>query len=345
MVTPDALARIWGEIESSPMPRNSGWVRRQTNPGAFVPGYAAVACVDGSRSLMIDIPINALGVLQDLPITGGLTVRLEQPLEGVPSDQRTLVVELEDRQYDDIFEIFCAHLIDGLSKCAKVQDATTLLLARLVRWQDFLRHSHDHLGRQAIIGLFGELWLLRHLLIPHLGISAVGSWTGAQKAPQDFIFPGVCAIEVKTSTSRPMGSVFIHGERQLDDTDLRCLFLVCLRIELDDAGESLNEIVAALRERASTAPEFAAGFEILLAQAGWLARHAPKYEQMRFRMAQKRFFEVSVDFPRLLPASLAVGIDNVEYRLDLKACASHERSLADVEHAFSSLDFSSFTVS
>jgi len=318
------------------MPRDRGWVRRQVNPGAVVPGYAAVACVDSARSFMIDIPITSLGVLQELPITGGLTVRLEPPLEGVPSDQRTLLVELEDRQYDDIFEIFCAHLIDGLSKCVKVIDATTLLLSRLARWQDFLRQTRDHLGRQAVIGLFGELWFLRDLLIPQMGLSALSAWTGAQNAPQDFVFPEKGALEIKTSTSRPMGSVVIHGERQLDNTGLGCLFLVCLRLEFDETGESLNEVIAALREQALMTPEFAVGFETLLAQAGWLERHAPNYESMRFRVAQLRFFEVSGDFPRLLPTSLCVGVDNVQYRLDLKACTDHERSRADFEHMFSS---------
>ncbi len=319
------------------MPRDPGWVRRLVNPGAVVPVYAAVASISATRSLMIDIPIGALGVLQDLPITRGLAVRLEPPLKGVPSNQRTLLLALEDRQYSDIFDIFCAHLIDGLSKCAKVLDATTMLIARLNRWQGFLDHAHDRLGKAAIVGLFGELWFLRDFLIPVVGISALASWTGAQKAPQDFLFPGVCAVEVKTSTQRPMGSVIIHGEGQLDDTGLHCLFLACFRLEIDDTGESLNEVVAALRLRAATAPEFAAGFETLLAQAGWLDRHAPHYELMRFRVVQQRFFEISGDFPRLLPKSLAVGIDRVDYQLDLKACARHERSRADVEQTFSSL--------
>jgi hypothetical protein len=339
-VSPDSLARIWVEIENSRMSHDRGWVRRQTNPGAVVPVHAAIACSDSRRSLMIDIPLGALGVLQDLPITGGLAVRLEAPLEGVPSDQRTLLVELEDRQYNDIFEIFCAHLIDGLSKCVKVYDATTLLLARLTRWQDFLRRSRDHLGQQAVIGLFGELWLLRDLLIPQGGVGTISSWAGAQQAPQDFIFPGLCAVEVKTSTARPVGSATIHGERQLDDTGLRCLFLACLRLEVDDRGESLNEVVASLRERTATAPEFADGFEFLLAQAGWLERHAPFYESLRFRVAQQRFFEVSGKFPRVIPGALPPGVDNVAYCLDLKTCVDHERSRSYVEQLFSSLDLS-----
>jgi hypothetical protein len=336
-VTPDKLAQTWAEIERSPMPHDRGWVRRQTNPGAAVPVHAAVACVGGRRSLMIDIPSSSLGMLQQLPITGGLAVKLEPPLEGVPSDQRTLLLELEDRKYDDIFEIFSAHLIDGLSKCAKVLDATTLLLARLARWQDFLQQTRDCLGPQAVVGLFGELWLLRDLLIPRCGSSALGSWTGAQKAPQDFIFPDMCAIEVKTTTARSLGAVTIHGERQLDGSGLRCLFLVGLRLEHDNSGECLNELVSCLKVQTALAPEFGAEFETLLAQAGWLARHAPHYESMRFRVAQQRFFEVSGNFPRLLPTSLPAGVDNLEYRLDLKACSEYERLRIDVEHAVSSL--------
>ena len=340
-MTPDALARVWAGIESSSIPSDRGWVRRQTNPGATVPVYAAIASLSRRRSLMIDIPISALGVLQDLPITGGLAVRLEPPLEGVPADQRTLLVELEDPQYNDIFEIFCAHLIDGLSRCVKVLDATTLLLARMARWQDFLRHSRDCLGKQAVVGLFGELWILLDLLIPKSGVGVLGSWTGAQKMPHDFNLPGVCAIEVKTSTSHPMDTVIIHGERQLDNTGLHFLFLACLRLEPDNSGQNLNEIITSLRVLAATAPEFAAGFETRLAQAGWLQRHALHYEPLRFRVAQQRFFKISADFPRIVPKFLDLGVDSVDYRLNLKACAAHEQSRTDVEQALLSLNLSS----
>lgn len=319
------LDQLWREIEASHKPQQTGWVRRLANPGAIVSVHAAVACLGGARSLMIDIPLMALGRLQDLPATGGLLVRLVPPLEGARPDQRSLMVELDDAQFTDVFTVFCADLVDGISRCAKIVDAIVLLLRRLERWQEFLSKSIDGLNHGEVIGLFGELWVLRDLFVPLCGIGMVESWTGAQRAPQDFVVPEVCAVEVKTSAARVLSHVRIHGERQLDDTGLACLFLVCLRLEPDsDGGESLNHIVGSLRELTKGAPEFLVLLDRLLTQAGWMERHARRYEQLRFRVAQRRFFRVDNRFPRLLMGALATGISEVEYKLDLKACSTCE---------------------
>ena len=324
-MTSKSLEQLWREIEASHKPQKMGWVRRLTNPGAAILVHAAVACRDGARSLMLDIPIPAVVSLGDLPATGGLSIALVPPLEGVPSGQRSLAIELEDAQFADIFAVFGSDLIDGISGCAKVADAIVLLLRRLERWQEFLSKATDGLGPGEAVGLFGELWVLRDILMPIGGVGLIDSWTGAQRAPQDFVVPGVCAIEVKTSVARVLSRVRIHGERQLDDTGLTCLFLACLRLELDDEkGESLNHVVGELQKLAAGAPEFSILLDRLLTQAGWMERHMHRYEQRRFRVAQRRFFRVDNRFPRLLSGELASGINEVEYQLDLKACGECE---------------------
>lgn len=332
-----SLADIWYAIESSLKPLQTGWVRRLVNPGAIVSVHAAVACHGGKRSLMIDIPIRALGILKDLPVTGGLSVSLVPPLEGMRADQRSLAVELVDAQYSDIFTVFCADLVDRLSQCATINDATVLLLARLERWQEFLSKAMNGLSKPAIVGLFGELWVLKNILVPLGGVGLVESWTGAQRAPQDFIVPNVCAIEVKTSVTEVLTHVRIHGERQLDDSGLVSLFLACLRLEHAADGQSLNHIVAELREEAAKAPEFASKLNKLLADAGWLERHMQRYEAECFRVAQQRFFRVDHRFPRLVTGSLTSGIDEVAYRIDLRACSASECNLAELAATLSSL--------
>ncbi|EZP56616.1 PD-(D/E)XK motif protein [Delftia sp. RIT313] len=319
------LEQLWRELESISHRKSNGWVRRLGNPGAKVSAHVAVACPSGARSLMIDIPTAALGKLQDLPATGGLVVHLAPPLEGVAAGQRTLAVELEDAQFADIFTVFSIDLIDGISSCATAGDAIVLLFRRLERWQDFLAAAADGISQSAVIGLFGELWVLRDVLVPIGGVGMLESWTGAQRAPQDFIIPSVCAVEVKTSLSGPLTHVRIHGERQLDDVGLTCLFLLCLRVERDaDAGESINKLVSDLRSLASSSKEFSILLERLLGQAGWMERHAHRYEHLRLRIAHRRAFRVSNGFPRLIQDSLRPGLSEVDYILELKACTDFE---------------------
>ncbi len=324
-MTSRPLEQLWCEIEASHKIEQTGWVRRLINPGATVPAYAAVACHGGARSIMIDIPILSMAGLRDLPITGGLSVALVPPLEGVPTGQRSLAVELEDAQFADVFNVFGADLVDGISRCAKVAEAIVLLLRRLERWQEFLNKATDGLSSSEVVGLFGELWVLRDILMPIGGVGSIESWTGAQRAPQDFVVPSVCAIEVKTSVARMLSQIRIHGERQLDDVGLACLFLVCLRLELDDEkGEDLNHIVGELRRLTVGAPEFSILLDRRLIQAGWTERHSHRYAQRRFRVAQRRFFRVDSRFPRLLSGELALGISEVEYQVELKACSACE---------------------
>jgi ribosomal protein L44E len=280
---------------------------------------------------MFDIPTASLPRLKDLPATGGLSVELVPVLDGVPEGTRTLAVALNDRQYMDIFSVFCADLVTRMSACTNTSDAIVLLLNRLERWQLFLGRAVDGLNQQEQIGLFGELWILREILIPFGGIGMVDAWCGAQRAPQDFIVPGVCAIEVKTTAARTLSHVRVHGETQLDGTGLTCLFLACVRLERDAAtAETLNDLVDGLKSVVA-APEFAAVLEQRIAAAGWFERHRQRYQANRFAIAQRRFFRVEDGFPRLRRAELATGIDEVAYRVDLRACQAAECAQAEVE--------------
>lgn len=326
-----SLEIVWREIEAGLGSAREGWVRRLANAGSKVEVYAAVACQGGMRSMMLDIPLRALGRLQELPTTSGLSVQLVPPLEGVPPEFRSVVVELDDPQFSDIFSVFCEDLLRGISGCDKTWDALTLLLRRVERWQVFLSHAMGGLSRSEVVGLYGELALLHEVLLPLRGLAMLEAWTGAERAPQDFIIPSVCGIEVKTSTERVLSHVRINGERQLDDTGLVCLFLVCQRVEASDKqGENLNDVVGAMRLKMSDKPEFLSLFESRLALAGYFDRHRNRYESQRLCLAQRRIFRVDSRFPRVLITTLPSGVDEIAYRLDLKSCVGNECNQQDL---------------
>ena len=334
----EPLEQLWRGLEESATHRAEGWVRRLANPGLGIPTHVALRSNGGARSLMIDIPLAASGGLRDLPVTAGLSVTL-QAVSGIPGDHRALVVELEDRSFADLFAVFCTDLVEGLSVCSKVSDAIVLLLERLARWQRFLSVALTGLDRSALVGLFGELVFLRDILVPLGGVGILSAWTGAQRLPQDFIVPGLCAVEVKTTEASALHSVYIHGERQLDDSGLDCLFLACLRLEADaEKGESLNNVVRQIRSMAGSIPEFSALFERQLAAANYFDRHIERYEEFHFRIAEMRFFRVGNGLPRLTGESLPVGIDDVRYRLSLQSCTSRECSKAELQATLGRLD-------
>lgn len=326
------LEHVWREIEASLKPQKIGWIRRLTNTGSIVPVYAAIACHNNARAIMFELPLSSISLLKNLSATCGLSIELTPALQGVPTGQRTLAVTLDDPQFADIFTVFCADLVEGISRCVGVRDAIILLLSRLERWRRFLGNAGEGLSLNAQTGLFGELWILREILIPICGRGIVDSWSGAQKAPQDFIVPGLCAIEVKTTAAKSLSHVRIHGESQLDSTGLDCLFLACLRLQSDgSAGETLNDLVDDLIRIVKPVPEFSNLLEQRLSDAGWLERHRQRYLTNPFVVAEQRFFKVEDGFPRILRSSLATGLDELEYRLDLRSCGFAECSRSEME--------------
>lgn len=94
--------------------------------------------------------------------------------------------------------------------------------------------------RQAVIGLFGELWILRGLLKERR--ANVRSWTGAGKEMHDFRLAGF-ELEVKTTTANTREHV-IHGINQLKPTEGCVLHIVS--IQLGSAGTSEGTSVADL---------------------------------------------------------------------------------------------------
>jgi hypothetical protein len=331
------LDKLWQELEASRTSGSTGWVRRLANPGSKIQVHAAVKCNEPALSIMLDIPLAVTGGLRGLPTTAGLSVTL-QAISGIDVDHRALIVELEDREFVDLFSVFCTDLVERLSRCGRIPDAMTLLLERLGRWQHFMSIARDGLSYSSVVGLFGELHVLRSLLVPIGGIAMVAAWTGAQREPQDFVVPGVCALEVKTTESRGFRHVHINGERQLDQSALSHLFLTCIRLQADNqSGENLRTQVDELRALAAGTTEFKLLLERRLLGAGYMDRHAKRYDQFRFRIDEQRFFLVEDGFPRLVPKDLSAGVDAVSYRLDLRNCAPFERNLTEVKSVLGSL--------
>lgn len=287
--------------------------------------------------MMLDVPLALVPGLGDLRHTSGLAVTLKHP-EDVPDTQRALAVELADSEFLDLFTVFCGDLISRLAICHHAHDGAAVLLARLGRWQEFLTAATEGLGRQALVGMFGELTFLLEEVIPAAGIGMIVAWTGADRKPQDFVVPALCAVEVKTSTSPQLQQVRINGERQLDGSGLRVLFLFCIRLEQVTAGgRSLPELVASLRQAADSHGELRSAVDMRLGLAGFRDRDAGRYGHLRFAVTETRLYEVTAGFPRITPAELPAGTFDLSYALELKQCSAYLRDRVQLRECLGQL--------
>lgn len=322
---------LWEALERDASDRSrSGYLIRRATANCGVDLYLAIKYPERQRALILRIPSAAIPNLRTLPETRGLHV-FAGPLADDAPGTASLVVELRDTGFAETFDTFAGILVGRVCACAAAKEAAAELVFQLLRWQRFLDAATDGLGDEAQRGLYGELHVLRSLIaatkIPHLA----ARWAGPSGSPQDFRFVGGVAVEVKTSISREPQSIKITGERQLDDSNLSSLFLISISIEsLTGDGESLPQLVRAVRDLLAGHPTEEAVFEDALLEAGYLVAHEGRYAARGYRIRNERCYRVRDGFPRITEADLREGVGYVEYRISLAGCMPFAVTLAEI---------------
>jgi hypothetical protein len=140
-------------------------------------------------------------------------------------------------------------------------------------------------------------------------------------------------VEVKSSAANEPQVVPVHGERQLDDSELTALFVIHLSLEpLRDAGESLLAIVSALRDSVRGGPS-AGQFEDRLLASGFADVHAGAYSRTGYALRRTSVLRVRTGFPRITEADLPDGVGSVRYSLAIDACRDFEVTTAELGSA------------
>ncbi|RBY76275.1 hypothetical protein DQ239_14945 [Blastococcus sp. TF02-09] len=268
---------------------------------------AAALSFEGTRHLLVPIPV-------------GTPVASDRRSKSVTIERRELIVEGDRRLYidvachqpelGDLFERLASEICERLA--AKPQDYLLIPSRTLSRWRQLLEDGREPLSASQLVGVFGELWVLRRMVEVD-PLRRVDHWGGPSRAVHDFGRGGM-AVEVKTSTARSGRMVEIHGADQLDVSSNGKLALVYLRVRESADGVSVGGLIAAL-EAAGADP---ASLDELLTAAG--VRHRPMGPT--FEVVEEAWFLVDENFPRITPSAFVGGIvpDGVlalNYRLDL----------------------------
>ena len=203
------------------------------------------------------------------------------------------------------------------------------LLGRVRGWQEFMRRGTEGLGAEAELGLVGEIHVLRNLLDEGMPLfTAVDGWKGPLDGLHDFRL-GSGAIEVKSTLAAEGFPVRIASLDQLDDAQCSPLHLCAMRFAQDDAGASLPDLVAQMRNRLEPDPAALTVFERALDHVGYLDMHADSYTR-RFSINEVRLHLVNGDFPRLTPCSVPPAVRRASYDLDLGLVPPCKDNLAAV---------------
>lgn len=260
--------------------------------GTVVPAGKVLYGIDAAGCRHLLVPVLGGGVAED------------HESQGVQVGVRTLHHEGATTLYADLacmkprFNTEFGHIVDDvLSALAEGAPSASACSNSLEKWRDLLRTGRKGaLDERAAIGLFGELLLLRDLVLFSPG--AIRSWTGPGGGRFDFSGSDA-AVEVKTSTRRYGRLAEISGETQLDAPPGLVLHLNFVRLEIVPAGgQRLWDLHAEILEAGVPASEMKRKLDELDIDDTVL-RDDPR----RYRMLESRLYRVEGNFPRIVRAS------------------------------------------
>ncbi|GAA4598038.1 hypothetical protein GCM10023194_74520 [Planotetraspora phitsanulokensis] len=306
--SPEQLEESFRTTEAAGGPAH-GAVRRRLLPGSNLDVFTEVRFPGRDWVLLVQSEETVED--RDLLLATGLTCRARGGTVEIVASPET------DRR------LFCTLLADLLNQLnLPTNTPATALIRRLHAWRRMLgRGLPTGLSPEARMGLYGELLVLREVLLPSLGSAAVPTWLGPSGGAQDFLH-GNTALEVKTVSRRDPQRCRISNEHQLDSTDLEHLFLVHQVVGTSQDGTSLEGIIDDLRVDPQIKPELSC-FENCLLEAGWLDAHRDQYVNDRYVLIRRQSFVVDAAFPRMISADLPTGVSGVSYLVDLSTCGSH----------------------
>ena len=245
-----------------------------------------------------------------------------------------LVLILKEKNDWQLFYALCNDLLNATISVQKSETASSIILNRLRRWQEFLkRKKFNILSEEKIKGLIGELLFLKEELIPKFGSTdAIKFWLGPKGAPQDFCVNN-SAIEVKCQLGGTTDNIKISSIEQLfSQMPKLYLYVVTLGKTTEDNINAVNlpimidQISKILEEEDSTSINL---FQDLLLEVGY--DFSKKYYEYNYLFVEKHFYNVIDGFPRITPESIPIGIIRVTYNISLADCSPFELETLNLE--------------
>lgn len=241
-----------------------------------------------------------------------------------------LATILLDQALEDVFIIFVEDLVLELKAAKNEQEALDVFYSVVSSWRRlFEKINPQGLNLSQQKGLFGELWLIKKLMETSIPASTVlKSWTGPDKANQDFSFASLF-IEIKTTAAnRP--TLKITNEHQLDPPSISPLFLGLIEIQ-DQPGKMhtlpnlINEVYKLLNGSVER--------DLLknkLEKSGYFGAHEEHYSQKEFLLRKSSFFIVDANFPKIIPSDLNNSLFGVSYQIDISGLDSYSVSIESI---------------
>lgn len=236
-----------------------------------------------------------------------LRIRKSRKITGEPINLNSLINEL----------------IRDLRRVGGVRPTWSAVGDFLERFKRGSAHSpSEGLQKQEIVGLYGELWLLKNWFQPLLQdwSKVLGVWKGWDKGEQDFQGSG-WVMEGKTSHSIEASHIWINGLKQLQTPSGNGRLLLC-HLHFSSAANGPGCLGSLVDEIDKELPEsLKSGFIANLQTVEYKQALAIDYDEIKFSNPSVHFYDVlKMDvrhkFPRLIKRE--VGDEHLDLIQDVK---------------------------
>jgi len=234
-----------------------------------------------------------------------------------------VIMELKKTEYQEIF-IKTINLILTviIFKKKESEEAIKLFLDILNDYKEFFEdvHGPNPLKLEAKLGLFGEIFILSQILVKkYKPNEALNSWTGPSKS-LDFSTVN-SFIEVKTSISK---NLINTTDSQINPNHDKQLLLSFLRLEEDESGSNLNELIETFSENLKKVSiDDYNNFFLKLMKVGYFEIHKDFYLQ-KFSIKKISYYLIKENFPFIDKTKINIpnAIENLklEYKINLDKC-------------------------
>lgn len=254
----------------------------------------------GDLEIPVELSTRALGVLE--------TLKVNESGKGI----RFLDMVCRQANCNDAFVGITEKIVDRIEGGS---DPVFSVKEVVSEFKEMLKSiSSANLSRAEIIGLLGELYLLRKVV--QINPGGLKNWSGPVGKPQDFVASGA-AIEVKSSVARGR-SVKISSLEQLQPPGSSDLHLAMFLFDENPQGNLSLPILIKEIEGVGVDLDL---FESRLAMVGYHREKEEYYSEFLFCFREELFYLVDDEFPKLTRRNqlgdIPLQVTSVNYEINL----------------------------
>jgi len=319
MTSPERID--WDRLEKD-IPRGEMYVARVAFPETTDKVLAAMDS-SGGRHLLVSIPAGE--DFQTDNRSRGISVTVKDlHVKGDPvksSVERYIDINLKEDSEMEIFDIL-GHQLAMVLKDETVQRSLSVRSV-IEKWRHFWGNiSTNVLTKEAVIGLFSEVWFINHWLLPFSPKSEIMGWRGPYGGRHDFEWVNA-SVEVKGTTIIEGRKHWVNGIDQLSPPENGKLYLFSLKLREEEGSENtLTGVIKSCLASIGDDLDLEDFIERTMAIAGYSPAHDDIYNRIRFRVIDEALYEVTDRFPRITKDSFREGkpngIERLEYQINLE---------------------------